>query len=372
MFSSDKSKNIILCQMSDTELLELFKKINSTPLRFRRKLNLSSSISFGNEIEINRLPLDTAVLVTELFNDVHELEDKDRYVVHQEETTDAEIVTPILHNNEEQWETFFDMYAALYETGATIAGNTSSHIHIGSHAIDTPKKLSLLLKTLVVFEPIIFKFGYGYNNLPRPYLKYRDCNHRVFSPMMTPRKVAAFTDYLDTHAITSFSEDCFSEFLSNELLFRPVFNFKAFNFDKLYRENIYRSPDDDHFEVRCFNGTLRPEIAQNNINLIGSIVDAVVDGRIDEEYVLEEYKKYKKKRYGFEYKYAKFDDDKVGEQYNRLLNGFNKIKMDKALKLADMIFETELDKCFFLKQYLNLFRAEPEYVESLVQEKKCV
>ena len=64
MFSSDKSKNIILCQMSDTELLELFKKINSTPLRFRRKLNLSSSISFGNEIEINSLPLDTAVLVT--------------------------------------------------------------------------------------------------------------------------------------------------------------------------------------------------------------------------------------------------------------------------------------------------------------------
>ena len=46
--------------------------------------------------------------------------------------------------------------------------------------------------------------------------------------------------------------------------------------------------------------------------------------------------------------------------------------MDKALKLADMIFETELDKCFFLKQYLKLFRAEPEYVESLVQEKKCV
>ena len=39
------------------------------------------------------------------------------------------------------------MYRVLYATGATIAGNTSSHIHIGSNLINTPEKLSLLLKT---------------------------------------------------------------------------------------------------------------------------------------------------------------------------------------------------------------------------------
>ena len=371
MVSVDKSKNIILCEMSDSELLELFKKINVSPLRFRKQLNLSDNVSFGNEIEVNSIPLDKAILLTELFNDIYCLENNDRYVVHQEETADAEIVTPILQNNEQHWDTFFEMYAMLYETGATIAGNTSSHLHIGSHKINTPAKLSLLLKTLVVFEPIIFKFGYGYNDAPRAYLKYRDNEHCVFSPMMTPKRVRVFTDQLDKYNFKSpgTMQGYFRDFLSTELMFRPVYNFKNFDFEKLHYGISLDNPGEDHFEVRCFNGTLRPEIAQNNVNLIGSIVEAVITGRIDENYVLTEYEKYKKKRYNFDYKFARIDDEKVGEQYNRLLNGFNKIKMDKALKLADMIFKTDLDKCYFLKQYLKLFRAEPEYVESLMQEK---
>lgn len=372
MVSVDKSKNIILCDMSKDELLELFNRINSTPLRFRKKLNLSSSVSYGNEIEVNNLPLDKAVLLTELFNDIYELENKDKYVVHQEETADAEIVTPILQNNEEQWEAFFEMYAMLYESGATIAGNTSSHIHIGSHKINTPDKLSLLLKTLVVFEPLIFKFGYGYNNAPRAYLRYRDGEHCIFSPMMSPRRVRLFTEQLDKYNFKSpgTMQGYFRDFLSSELTFRPVFNFNGFDFEKLQYGIDFDIPGDDHFEIRCFNGTLRPEIAQNNINLIASIVDAVIEDRIDKDYVFAEYEKYKKKRYNFDYRFARIDDEKVGEQYNRLLNGFSKVKLDKALKLADMIFTAELDKCYFLKQYLKLFRAEPEYVESLVQEKK--
>ena len=50
-----------------------------------------------------------------------------------------------------------------------------------------------------------------------------------------------------------------------------------------------------------------------------------------------------------------------------MLNGFGKIKLEKALKLADMIFDTETDKYYFLKQYLKLFRAEPEYISGLVK-----
>ena len=114
------------------------------PLTFRRKLNIPNNISFGNEIEIDGIPLDKAVLVTELFNDVAALYDEDRYVVHQEETAEAEIVTPVLTNEVWHWATFEEMYRVLYDTGATIGQNTSSHIHIGSNLINTPEKLSLL------------------------------------------------------------------------------------------------------------------------------------------------------------------------------------------------------------------------------------
>lgn len=369
MFSVDKSSNFILCNMSKDELLKLFKRINKEPLRFRSKLNLPDYVSFGNEIEINSIPLDKSVLLVELFNDVKELYDEDRYVVHQEQTTDSEVVTPILTDEVWNWSNFYDMYDMLYDTGATISDNTASHLHIGTHRINTPEKLSLLLKTLVVFEPIIFKFGYGYSDEPRHFLRHKT-DMSVFSPMMSPKRVSTFTDVLDKYNYNSpgVMLASFKDFLAQELRFRPVFTFNDFDFNKLQYNIAGDNPSaHDHIEIRCFNGTLDPEIAQNNINLITRIIVAVIEGKIDKDYVLAEYAKYKKKRYNFDVFCAMLDDERKGPQYNRLLDGFNKIKLEKALKLADMIFDTELDKCYFLKQYLKLFNAKEEEIVSILK-----
>ncbi len=375
MFSIRKEDNIILTDLSVSELTSLFERINSSPLLYRARLSIPKSMSFGNEIEINNLPLNKAVLITELFNDVHELTGDDRYKVAQEETADAEIVTPILSNRVVSWVQFRDMYQTLYETGATFGENTSSHLHIGTHMINTPEKLSLLLKTLVVFEPIIYKFGYGYFDKPRELMTAR-LEHSIFSPMMCPKKVKNFTDDLDRYNYKNQGamRKSFLDFLSPDLRFRPVFNFKQFDFSKIHHGFEIDEPNlDDHIEVRCFNsplgpnGSFRAEIVQNNINLITHIVLAVVEGRIDKKYVEEEYKRYKKKRYNFdEFCAILYDEDRV-TQYNRLLEGFSKVKMDKALRLADMIFDTELDKCYFLKQYLKLFSKDEDYIVSLTK-----
>lgn len=371
MFSVDKSSNIILKSLSDDDLINLFKRINHSPLVFRDRLFLPDYISFGNEIEVNDAPLDRTVLLVELFNDVNDLEEDNRYVVHQEETTEtgAEIVTPILSDSTTNWSVFYEMYSLLSDTGATIGGNTSSHLHIGTHMINTPEKLSLLLKTFVVFEPIIFKFGYGYSSEPRTFLRARE-NRSIFSPMMSPKRVRNFTDILDNYNYRSPSlmDGCFRDFLATELRFRSVFNFNNFDFNKLQSGTSGDHPSNkDHLEVRCFNGTLNPEIAQNNINLITKIITAVLNGRIDTEYVLSEYSKYKKKRYNFDRFCSLLDEDKEITQYNRLLDGFNKVKLDKALRLADMIFDNELDKCYFLKQYLKLFDVQEEDIIKLVK-----
>ena len=39
--------------------------------------------------------------------------------------------------------------------------------------------------------------------------------------------------------------------------------------------------------------------------------------------------------------------------------------MDKALKLADMIFDSDISKYHFLKQYLKLFHKDDEYIQGL-------
>lgn len=369
MFSVNKADNVILSSLSNDDLISLFRKINETPLSFRNRLYLPDYVSFGNEIEVNDMPLDKTVLLVELFNDVFDLFNKNRYVVHQEETADAEIITPILTDTTTNWSVFSEMYSLLSDSGATLAGNTSSHLHIGTHKINTPEKLSLLLKTLVVFEPIIFKFGYGEDTEPRIFLRARE-DRSIFSPMMTPKRVATFTDSLDKYNYRNPGEmnGRFRDFVASELRFRPVFNFRDFDFNKLQYGIAGDLPSSaDHFEVRCFNGTLKPEIAQNNINLITKIVVAVVEGNIDKDYINAEYKRYKKKRYNFDRFCAMLDTEEEIAQYNRLLDGFNKVKMEKALKLADMIFDNELDKYYFLKQYLKLFNLEDEEVIKLVK-----
>ena len=364
------TNNTILSSLNKDELLSLFREINNMSLRYRDFLNLPDYVTFGNEIEVNNIPLHISLFLVELFNDVAQLEGKDRYAIHQEETASTEVVTSILTNTTTNWENFHEIYLRLYDTGATIGGNTSSHVHIGAHPINTPEKLSLLLKTLVVFEPIIFKFGYGNYSNPRLYLRANE-NRVIFSPMMTPQRVCRFTDTLDRFDYNNFDKmrKAFDEFIAPELKFRPVFNFKDFNFDKFqYGDAEVGLPsEDDHFEVRCFNGTLFPAISQNNINLITKILVAVVEGNIDKEYILEEYKKYKKKRYNFDRFCCILHSEKERIQYNRLLDGFNKVKLEKALKLADMIFDNDLDKCYFLKQYLKLFKASDEYVHSLIK-----
>ena len=368
MIDINRKNTIILQDLSNNELTQLFHNINVTPLTFRTTLNIPDNITFGNEIEVNDISEERASFFTSLFNDIYNLQGNDIYKVHPEETADAEIVTPRLTNKAIHWTNFKEMYETLSDTGATIGYNTASHVHIGTNLIDTPQKLSLLLKTLVVFEPIIFKFGYGEVNEPRGFLQAR-LKRSIFSPMMSPSRVKNFTNALDHYKYNdqNLMTQEFYYFISPELTFRPVFNFKDFDFFKLHDGKATEPNNSDHIEVRCFNGTLNPEISQNNINLMTSIVDAVINGTIDEKYINTEYAKYKKKRYNFDTFCAILYDKEKVEQYNRLLNGFNKIKLDKALKLSDMIFKTDLDKCYFLKQYLKLFDADIEYVNSLVK-----
>jgi len=368
MLKVTTSTDIKVSELTDYNLNDLFFDLNTMKLEFRNELTLSSDSTFGNEIEVNDLSLNAAEAIVENFNDTHLLNPTHSYDAHEELTASAEIVTPIMKDDEEDWENFYEMCNTINMCGATYGNNTSSHIHVGTHLIDTPEKLSLLLKTLVVFEPIIFKFGYGYDENPRSFITYQP-HAANYSMMMSPRRTNKFIEYLDSPLNNNdvMMELYFNSFLAPNLKIRNVFNFFKFDFEKFYHDSLGIVSERDHMEVRCFNSA-PPEIVQNNINLICHIIECVANDKIDKKYVLSEYEKYKKKRYDFDYFCTTFETDEKGLQYNRLLNGFNKVKLEKALKLADMIFDNELDKYYFLKQYLKLYNKDDEYILSLTKK----
>ena len=110
-------------------------------------------------------------------------------------------------------------------------------------------------------------------------------------------------------------------------------------------------------EVRCFNGSLDPVIVQNNINLIASILHAVLENRIDLDYLNLEYQKYSKRKINFDRPYEILNGHEC-IAYNNELYSFNKVDLNKVMKFTDMVFIHERDKYMFLKQYFKLFNPE--------------
>lgn len=353
----DRSVSSIVPNVSKETIRSIIEKVEEQDFPYRKTLNLPELYTFGNEIEFNCIFESRLPCLVRRFNDKHALYDEDKYETRNEETAGGEIATPVLTDKYYNWYLLEDMYKELLFSGATIGENTSSHLHFGTHMINTPKELALLLKTLVVFEPIIFKFGYGYDNHPRGFIEaaYGQIN---YSKMMSPRKVKRFVKVLEKFDVDNpnLMMKEFYNFGTGKDRYRAVFNFNTFDFKKFFDKEVVETPTRyDHMEIRCFNGTLDPRIVQNNINLMGNILRCVHEGKIDEEYIEVEYKKYIQHKYSFDHPTAVLYDRDEIKEYNDVLRSFNDVDWDKALKLADMIFDTELDKLLFLKQYLKIF-----------------
>ena len=290
----DTSKCTILTGLSKSDLDAFIERARSEEFAFRKRLNFPSLYTFGNEVEINCFFTDYVKDFLKTFNDRHYLYEDDRYEKRHEPTASAEIVTPILTNEQYNWAIFKDLYDSLKYDGATVSDNTASHIHVGTHMINTPHELALLLKTLVVFEPIIFRFGYGLGDKPRTFIEaeYGQSNHAMIS---SPRKMSRFVSALE-HFDKSKKDELSDEFKSFSTIgyrYRTAFNFNQFDFRKLFFDVHRDTPSTyDNLEIRCFNGTLWPEIVQNNINLIIGIIRAVHEGKIDEDYVQKHYQFY--------------------------------------------------------------------------------
>lgn len=360
-------KNIILDNLSKEELYVFLKKINSLNLDYRRQLNLPSQISFGVEIEGSGLDSFYTEEIVEEFNFVNCLDSEDSYSMSTDHSVDFEVVSPILYDLKFNWMYLQRLCDLLKRRGATIKGNNASHIHLGTHLINTPDKLSWLIKTFVVFEDIIHKFGYGYYNEPRNYIIAYP-NSFNYSVLMSPLNVKLFIEVLNKCDNISQNDflTYFFNFNNNHLFFKSDFCFRNFNYQKFYNKVKEVPNEEDHMEVRCFNGTLSPEIIQNNINLVASIISCVANNKINKEYIEQEYQKFISQNYDFSKRSFKLKEEEC-KQYNDILFGFNEINLEKAIKLADMIFYTEIDKMYFLKQYLKLFNRNDDYVLSLTQ-----
>lgn len=299
-------------KLKGLDLQELINLIESFYLIYRPTLGLDKGITFGTEIEYEKL---SRLFVNNYINNNF----MNWKSIHDDSIKfGGEIVSPKLNDCKETWEALRTICNFLKDNNAKALDYTGSHIHIGAHILDGNKdKIFNFFEVYVGYEKVLSRFFFGESLCAREYMNLNIKNIT---------KVFNWINY---------------DYINGKLTMTNLDSF----FKKLDKGNVIRTDHADlsnidkkgnTIEIRAANGTLEEIIWQNNINTSIKLLLAIKNDKIDMDLV-----KFKIKN-----EFIKNVNDK---------NLFNKIYIEDALELADMIFDNNLDKVYFLRQYFKNF-----------------
>ena len=307
--------NDLISKMNESDLKEFTTLLNKYYLVLRKKLNFSDDISFGLEIEFehaDRYQID------------HELFMKMRgsgytTVADTSLTEGAEINTPILYNKADTW-IKIDEVCKIIDKWANIGSNSGGHVHVGAQILGNSTNNWLnFMKLWSVYEYIIYRFTNGEYLTSRPSMEEYACP--IARCMWHDAKKIEKAEY-EVPQLIAYLNSLYSN--------------NAVDFSHVKKYNCHELRNGNTIEFRCPNGTINPIIWQNNVNLFVNMLLYA--------------------------KNSNFDIDRLVKRHEISLERyfstqmFNKIYLDVALEFCDMIFDNNLDKMYFLRQYLKSFQ----------------
>lgn len=305
----------LLSKLSKKDLNDLFLYLQDYKISAKKVLNIPEFVSFGIEVEFERLALEEAKRKIESIKDfkywsVHE--EKSVHDIIDGKIIGGEISTDILHNNKRDWKKIFKLYNTLKKLGAVSTNRCALHIHVGAQIFrENLEYLKRFIKVWCIFEDTIFRFGYQELGKPRN-------NMDIFCAPIAPvyREIIKKKPNYIKNASTPY-----------------MFNFgkkNAVAFHNYHYLSSEEEPNND-IELRCMNGTLNPIIVKNNVNLFLNLMLYVTSDNYDSKLVDRLFKK---------------SGEKAFEDYSAF-------DFKKALLLSDLIFTDGGDKIDFLKGYVK-------------------
>lgn len=309
-----KNDNDLLSSFSGKELLNYLALLDDYYLELRNNLGFDDNVTFGVELEfeyakIKRLKKE--LYQNYIYND-WELKDDSSL----ESTKGAEITSPILRDNISDYNNLKEV-CNIISHNAKISTNAGGHIHIGTQVLgDELTSWKNFIKLWFVYENVIFRFCYGEYLTERPDIS-------IFA---TPVAREFYQNYL-MFSNYNCSIDEYIQRISHDTTQAVAFH-NVKNYKKITFKNT--------LEFRCPNATLNPIVWQNNINFFVKLLSYCKSNRFDNDLIDHRIKVNKNK----------YSD----------LSWYREIFLEQALELSDMIFDNNLDKVYFLRQYLKSFK----------------
>lgn len=310
--------------LSKNDLNELLTLLDEYRLVYRNHLGLSEDATFGLELEF--IP-NSLKFATDIYN---YLKGHTNHWILKDETTNLglEVSTSIVYDKEKSWHMLHDVCNFLKQYGQ-VSTMSGGHIHVGAHVLGEDKNSWYrFLYLIAAYENILYRFGYGeYLNARRsipyafPVMKIWEKELKELEGIEDPGMLLQKLPYSRNQSINFFH----------------VQNFK----EKEYFNTI---------EFRFPNASLNPIIWQNNVNTFIKLMLAVKKDSFDFNTVQE---RLEKNRW---MKDIELEFDKTKGEYPFSLKNieqYEQIQLDQALEFCDLVFENNIDKLYFLRQYLK-------------------
>lgn len=272
----------------------LYIQLKNNPLEYRSKLTIPEKTNFGLELELDQIKYDEVLkLVRTNFNQ--------GWIVKIDKSLtkdkNAEIVSPILQNKKQTWQLLQKMGTLLEKLNPDYS-KCSFQINFDGSLLPSIEDRIRFLKLYAMYEDIIYRFSKGEDE------EYRDSLEMYASPTILALKGAL--QYDEDYALDLFSDN--------------------------KRYGIVFKSKQDLIEFRTPNMTSNPTLMQNYITFF--------------YYLL---------RFATNRKYPQKEIDTYIDNFYKiyLLEAYEVLKTNKALKLSTMIFPHKQDQLYFMHQYLG-------------------
>lgn len=318
--------NNVISDMNGLDLQEFLFYLNNYYLELRNKLGLNCVDTFGLEIEFeNEKDEFIKSKLLEMFPDNSWVYKRDLSLLT---VCGAEINSPILSDNKIVWDDL-NRVCSMINEHAGIDKLSGGHIHIGTQVLGADARAWInFIKMWTTYENIIYRFSYG--NM----LSHRMYINKYAQPLQ--QRWNKFIKKFERHVnICRLNLDNFDSFMIDEFIIDKCAEYRAQAVNLLNASPTNDCSEKNTIEFRCPNGTLDPVIWQNNVNFFVNLLNYCKSPDFNLDII-------KKRRLTNKNKYKN-------------LKLYNQIYLDQAIELADMIFNNNLDKMYFLRQYLKNF-----------------